>query len=94
MEENEEVDPIRQQVESICEAAIQRCHDQMAKKNPSIAEVRHIMFVVREAWYLLNDRYDDMLGDISKYEGYMGEEDDEEFGTFDDEDDGPPHPLK
>lgn len=99
--DSEDEVPMYQKLLEICTAAIDRCHSHLLKgKEPmSITELRNLMFVIRESWFLVND---DTLAQTMGSEKYnaMSDEDEDNFrftgddDEEDEEDEEPPHPLK
>jgi hypothetical protein len=80
----------RAKVIDICGAAIDQCHEMITLGGPkSLRDLKDLMFVVREAWYLAMDRFTSMnVGDLEKFQALMGEDDaqflEEEDGEEDD----------
>jgi len=80
---------LRSKVLAICEGMIERVYT-MPMNKLSVDQMKNVMFVVREAWYLSNDRFGEMtIEEFEKLQAMFHEEDDEELLGSAEEDDDP-----
>ena len=80
---------LKQKMEEICLDAIDRCNKRLAKNDPPVSskELKDIVIVVRESWYLLNFEY---IAELTKGIDLMGDEEENEDSDDDDDMLGPP----
>ena len=92
-ENNDSADESKNQMLAICEYMLAKAYGMTLDKTRSLTidEMKSLMFVVREAWYLKNDRFGELsIEEFEKLQQLGQDEDDEEnenqYEVDDDED--------
>ena len=86
MSEDSEREAMRAKILDICNRMVDRVHGtEMTSLSPD--QMRSLIFVVREAWYLSNDRFGELtVEEFEKLQAMAEEEHDEEAADSDEDD--------
>lgn len=97
-------DELKEKMLAICEFMISRVHGMTVEANKKLTaeQMKSLMFVIREAWYLSNDRFGELsIEEFEKLQAIAQDEDDENAEGFetddeeeDEEDDDDPFGLR